>query len=138
MPCSAAKRRARSRSRAATTTTSAPLPSFTGSIKALGAIFAAPSTPNLTGAVMRTLLQQPRGEQNRKRQAASQAHGPAQVAVVSRAMSDSPQLEISHVGSDGRAATIRTRQVLFASLVGTSIEIFDFYIYATAAVLVFP
>jgi metabolite-proton symporter len=29
-------------------------------------------------------------------------------------------------------------QVLFASLVGTSIEFFDFYIYATAAVLVFP
>ena len=31
-----------------------------------------------------------------------------------------------------------TRQVLFASLVGTSVEFFDFYIYATAAVLVFP
>ena len=30
------------------------------------------------------------------------------------------------------------RQVLFASLVGTAIEFFDFYIYATAAVLVFP
>src|SRR6201996_3219406 len=30
------------------------------------------------------------------------------------------------------------RQVLFASLIGTSIEFFDFYIYATAAVLVFP
>src|SRR3970040_1404015 len=29
-------------------------------------------------------------------------------------------------------------QVLFASLIGTSIEFFDFYIYATAAVLVFP
>src|SRR4026209_2947603 len=34
----------------------------------------------------------------------------------------------------------RTRpgQILFASLVGTTIEFFDFYIYATAAVLVFP
>jgi metabolite-proton symporter len=31
-----------------------------------------------------------------------------------------------------------SRQVLFASLVGTSVEFFDFYIYATAAVLVFP
>jgi metabolite-proton symporter len=31
-----------------------------------------------------------------------------------------------------------TRQVLFASLIGTTIEFFDFYIYATAAVLVFP
>jgi metabolite-proton symporter len=30
------------------------------------------------------------------------------------------------------------RQVLFASLVGTTIEFFDFYIYATAAVIVFP
>jgi metabolite-proton symporter len=29
-------------------------------------------------------------------------------------------------------------RVLFASLVGTTIEFFDFYIYATAAVLVFP
>lgn len=30
------------------------------------------------------------------------------------------------------------RRVLFASMVGTTIEFFDFYIYATAAVLVFP
>ncbi|MEN3293077.1 MAG: hypothetical protein V7642_2330 [Burkholderiales bacterium] len=30
------------------------------------------------------------------------------------------------------------RTVLFASLIGTTIEFFDFYIYATAAVLVFP
>src|ERR1700689_3262302 len=30
------------------------------------------------------------------------------------------------------------RQILFASLVGTTVEFFDFYIYATAAVLVFP
>ena len=29
-------------------------------------------------------------------------------------------------------------RVLFASLVGTTIEFFDFYVYATAAVLVFP
>ena len=29
-------------------------------------------------------------------------------------------------------------QVLFASLIGTTIEFFDFYIYATASVLVFP
>jgi metabolite-proton symporter len=43
---------------------------------------------------------------------------------------------------DGRAQ-VRPKvnspgQVLFASLVGTTIEFFDFYIYATAAVLVFP
>jgi metabolite-proton symporter len=35
--------------------------------------------------------------------------------------------------------TVNTpKQVLFASLIGTTIEFFDFYIYATAAVLVFP
>ncbi|HEY4355901.1 MAG TPA: MFS transporter [Acidobacteriaceae bacterium] len=37
------------------------------------------------------------------------------------------------------AKTINSpRQVLFASLVGTTVEFFDFYIYATAAVIVFP
>jgi metabolite-proton symporter len=39
----------------------------------------------------------------------------------------------------GNPASInRPGQVLFASLIGTTIEFFDFYIYATAAVLVFP
>ena len=39
----------------------------------------------------------------------------------------------------GRPRAVNTpRQVLFASLIGTTIEFFDFYIYATAAVLVFP
>ena len=33
---------------------------------------------------------------------------------------------------------VSARRVLFASLIGTTIEFFDFYIYATAAVLVFP
>ena len=33
---------------------------------------------------------------------------------------------------------MQARRVLFASLIGTTIEFFDFYIYATAAVLVFP
>ena len=44
--------------------------------------------------------------------------------------------------SDTRTATAKPinspAQVLFASLIGTTIEFFDFYIYATAAVLVFP
>jgi metabolite-proton symporter len=41
--------------------------------------------------------------------------------------------------NDGSPRKINTaRQVLFASLVGTAVEFFDFYIYATAAVLVFP
>ena len=44
-----------------------------------------------------------------------------------------------HKAEDGKSKTINTpRQVLFASLIGTAIEFFDFYIYATAAVLVFP
>src|SRR5271170_7015249 len=37
-----------------------------------------------------------------------------------------------------RTAVNTPFQVLFASLIGTTIEFFDFYIYATAAVLVFP
>jgi len=43
----------------------------------------------------------------------------------------------SQVTSSSMAVN-RPRQVLFASLIGTAIEFFDFYIYATAAVLVFP
>src|ERR1700749_670510 len=40
---------------------------------------------------------------------------------------------------EAQSTAINTpRQVLFASLVGTTVEFFDFYIYATAAVLVFP
>jgi metabolite-proton symporter len=38
----------------------------------------------------------------------------------------------------GIKAINRPAQVLFASLIGTAVEFFDFYIYATAAVLVFP
>src|SRR5438105_15847067 len=38
----------------------------------------------------------------------------------------------------GRKPINSPAQVLFASLIGTTIEFFDFYIYATAAVLVFP
>src|SRR5580700_4612467 len=45
----------------------------------------------------------------------------------------------SAVALDSLPPRINTpRQVLFASLIGTTIEFFDFYIYATAAVLVFP
>src|SRR5471032_2949846 len=42
----------------------------------------------------------------------------------------------SQPGMNGRINS--PGQVLFASLIGTAIEFFDFYIYATAAVLVFP
>jgi len=44
------------------------------------------------------------------------------------------------MSQDRRVAAVvnSPAQVLFASLIGTTIEFFDFYIYATAAVLVFP
>jgi metabolite-proton symporter len=38
----------------------------------------------------------------------------------------------------GKRGQSNARRVLFASMVGTTIEFYDFYIYATAAVLVFP
>ena len=41
-------------------------------------------------------------------------------------------------GAAAARATNSPGRVLFASLIGTTIEFFDFYIYATAAVLVFP
>lgn len=44
---------------------------------------------------------------------------------------------MSHVTAENTARN-SPRRVLFASLIGTTIEFFDFYIYATAAVLVFP
>jgi len=55
-------------------------------------------------------------------------------------VSDTPSIGVA-IGEKtaGRdLATNAPAQVLFASLVGTTIEFFDFYIYATAAVLVFP
>ncbi|ADW69233.1 MFS transporter [Granulicella tundricola] len=41
-------------------------------------------------------------------------------------------------GATGAKAINTPAQVLFASLIGTAVEFFDFYIYATAAVIVFP
>lgn len=47
--------------------------------------------------------------------------------------------QAGHTEHVGRKKALNTpRQVLFASLIGTTVEFFDFYIYATAAVLVFP
>src|SRR6187402_2927414 len=40
--------------------------------------------------------------------------------------------------SQNSAALNSPARVLLASLIGTTIEFFDFYVYATAAVLVFP
>src|SRR5262249_10727110 len=45
---------------------------------------------------------------------------------------------MSQTFAPGRSRVNPPAQVLFASLIGTTIEFFDFYIYATAAVLVFP
>lgn len=42
------------------------------------------------------------------------------------------------MSDSSRTTPASARRVLLASLVGTTIEFFDFYIYATAAVLVFP
>jgi metabolite-proton symporter len=50
----------------------------------------------------------------------------------------SVQASVSRDQGVSRAPVNRPGQVLFASLIGTTIEFFDFYIYATAAVLVFP
>ena len=41
-------------------------------------------------------------------------------------------------GQDAGAGSASNRRVLAASLVGTAVEFYDFYIYATAASLVFP
>jgi len=48
--------------------------------------------------------------------------------------------DLSQVAAAADAIPARNspQRVLFASLIGTTIEFFDFYIYATAAVLVFP
>ncbi len=41
--------------------------------------------------------------------------------------------------ADDASTPVNSRgKVIVASLVGTAIEFFDFYIYATAAVIVFP
>lgn len=45
---------------------------------------------------------------------------------------------LNECASGARVSVNRPVQVLFASLIGTTIEFFDFYIFATAAVLVFP
>jgi metabolite-proton symporter len=47
-------------------------------------------------------------------------------------------IEAAALTTDSAPRLNSPAQVLFASLIGTTIEFFDFYIYATAAVLVFP
>ena len=55
-------------------------------------------------------------------------------------MPETPKIGVA-IGQDSPATGVAVNtpaQVLFASLIGTTIEFFDFYIFATAAVLVFP
>ena len=53
-------------------------------------------------------------------------------------MSEAETVVASNTAAGTAHAVNSPGQVLFASLIGTTIEFFDFYIYATAAVLVFP
>ncbi len=53
-------------------------------------------------------------------------------------MSDNHTITLDQTDSQPQAGGNSPRRVLFASLIGTTIEFFDFYIYGTAAVLVFP
>ncbi len=52
-------------------------------------------------------------------------------------VSEISQTTLDQTSTDGAKGN-SPRRVLFASLIGTTIEFFDFYIYGTAAVLVFP
>ena len=47
-------------------------------------------------------------------------------------------MEVTSTAEPSQGPINTPRQVLFASLIGTTVEFFDFYIYGLAAVLVFP
>ncbi|MEY3695518.1 MAG: hypothetical protein RL083_1343, partial [Pseudomonadota bacterium] len=51
---------------------------------------------------------------------------------------DEPGTTSEHADTSGNQKANSPARVLFASLIGTTIEYFDFYIFGTAAVLVFP
>ena len=53
---------------------------------------------------------------------------------------DTPDSQSSGVMDEGKAPvdTVPRRRIILASLIGTTIEFYDFYIFATAAVSVFP
>ena len=44
---------------------------------------------------------------------------------------------MERVGGEGEGRSVSIRQVAFASFVGTAIEWYDYFLYATAAALVF-
>src|SRR5262249_7423705 len=89
---------------------------------------------------VRAVLRQPEGDRLRQAdQHGGQYDGPGGAGAGHRGAA-AQGLRVSVSGGDARSAKAANspRQVLFASLLGTAIEFFDFYIYATAAVLVFP
>ena len=60
------------------------------------------------------------------------------VEFVGKTHNDAAQGSQQLHDSTVRPAAAEARRILLASMVGTTIEFFDFYIYATAAVLIFP
>jgi metabolite-proton symporter len=58
--------------------------------------------------------------------------------VTSPSSAPEPSGPAVETPEDAAPAGNSRRRVIFASLIGTSIEFYDFYVYATAAVLVFP
>jgi hypothetical protein len=49
---------------------------------------------------------------------------------------DAFEAEVEHMSEGPNSASIR--RVAFASFIGTAIEWYDFFLYATAAALIFP
>ena len=70
----------------------------------------------------------------------AESEAAAAVSIAGRAVSpdEGSDIIVSMIETSAGRRVNTPAQVLFASLIGTTIEFFDFYIYATAAVLVFP
>src|SRR4051794_3201274 len=82
------------------------------------------------GPTQRPQRQLARSSSSHSRTARPGIDTPLESHIISGGMSDTFAPEQKRINTPA--------QVLFASLIGTTIEFFDFYIYANAAVLVFP
>src|SRR3954453_20208998 len=82
------------------------------------------------GPTQRPQRQLARSSSSHSRTARPGIDTPPESHIISGGMSDTFAPEQKRINTPA--------QVLFASLIGTTIEFFDFYIYANAAVLVFP
>src|SRR3954470_24616177 len=82
------------------------------------------------GPMQRPQRQLARSSSSHSRTARPAIDTPPESHIISGGMSDTFAPEQKRINTPA--------QVLFASLIGTKIEFFDFYIYANAAVLVFP